>query len=99
MLVHYVICGHGYQSIDPGPMHLWKGQLELTILRNIQSQSHTFLLIHVSYFKPQRDKDKFGKPVTVWEPARPAGLIFLKIPVCCVIRYFLYGALREELLA
>lgn len=33
----------------------------------IQSVQYTFLLFHCWWYKPHREKNSFGKPVTVWE--------------------------------
>lgn len=33
----------------------------------IANTQHTFLLFRASWYKPHRNKDAYGKPITVWE--------------------------------
>ena len=54
----------------------------------IQSESYTFLLMHVSYFKAHADKFKFGKPVTMWEPDifEISSTLHSLLPIQCIKR-------------
>lgn len=50
-----------YPSHEERPVHFARH------LVMISDTSHTFLLFHAAWYKPHQEKDKFRKPVTVWE--------------------------------